>query len=83
MMRHALRRLVWTVPLLVGVATLVFAPIHLVPGDPVVAMPGEGAAPHEVAELAGARLSLLVGLVVVSLSAAIGTRSARSCSSDG
>jgi ABC-type dipeptide/oligopeptide/nickel transport system permease component len=36
---------------LLGVATLVFALIHLVPGDPVQAMLGEGATPADVAEL--------------------------------
>jgi peptide/nickel transport system permease protein len=40
-----------TVPVLLGVATLVFALIHLVPGDPAVSMLGEGAAPADVAAL--------------------------------
>ncbi|MDE3156118.1 MAG: ABC transporter permease [Acidobacteriota bacterium] len=52
-----LRRLLLTVPVLLGVATLVFSLIHLVPGDPVQAMLGEGAAPAEVAQLR-ARLGL-------------------------
>ncbi len=33
-MRFIARRLLLTVPVLVGVATLVFSLIHLVPGDP-------------------------------------------------
>ena len=44
-----------TIPVLLGVATLVFALIHLVPGDPAQAMLGEGASQEEVERL---RLSL-------------------------
>ena len=46
-----------TVPVLLGVATLVFSLIHLVPGDPVQAMLGESASPRDIAELRG-RLGL-------------------------
>jgi peptide/nickel transport system permease protein len=46
-----IRRLLLTIPVLLGVATLVFFLIHLVPGDPAVSMLGEGAAPVEVAKL--------------------------------
>jgi peptide/nickel transport system permease protein len=46
-----IRRLLLTIPVLLGVATLVFALIHLVPGDPVQAMLGESASPQEVADL--------------------------------
>jgi ABC-type dipeptide/oligopeptide/nickel transport system permease component len=49
--RYLLNRLLLTIPVLLGVATLVFALIHLVPGDPAQAMLGEGAAPQDVAEL--------------------------------
>jgi peptide/nickel transport system permease protein len=49
--RYLLRRLSLTVPVLLGVATLVFALIHLVPGDPAQAMLGEGASQQEVASL--------------------------------
>ena len=45
------RRLLLLVPTLVGVATLVFAFLHLVPGDPVEIMLGESAAPADVAAL--------------------------------
>lgn len=38
-------------PVVLGVATLVFSLIHLVPGDPVQAMLGESAAPEDVAQL--------------------------------
>jgi peptide/nickel transport system permease protein len=51
MIRFLIRRLLLTIPVLVGVATLVFALIHLVPGDPVQAMLGENASPEDVADL--------------------------------
>jgi peptide/nickel transport system permease protein len=51
MLRYLLRRLLLTIPVLLGVATLVFALIHLVPGDPAQAMLGEGATEEEVARL--------------------------------
>ena len=51
MIRYVLRRIALTVPVLAGVATLVFALIHLVPGDPAQAMLGESAAPEAVADL--------------------------------
>jgi len=40
-----------TLPVLLGVATLVFSLIHLVPGDPAQAMLGEAASASDVAEL--------------------------------
>jgi peptide/nickel transport system permease protein len=55
--RYLIRRLLLTIPVLFGVATLVFSLIHLVPGDPVQAMLGESAAPQDIAELRG-RLGL-------------------------
>ncbi len=51
MLIYLLRRLVLTVPVLLGVATLVFALIHLVPGDPAEAMLGESAPPADLADL--------------------------------
>jgi ABC-type dipeptide/oligopeptide/nickel transport system permease component len=51
MTRFLVRRLLLTVPVLFGVTTLVFALIHLVPGDPIQAMLGESASPAEMAEL--------------------------------
>ena len=51
MTRFLIRRLLLTIPVLIGVATLVFSLIHLVPGDPVQAMLGESAAPEDVAQL--------------------------------
>jgi ABC-type dipeptide/oligopeptide/nickel transport system permease component len=57
MIRFVVRRLLLTIPVLLGVATLVFSLIHLVPGDPAQVMLGEGASPQEVARLR-ARLGL-------------------------
>lgn len=51
MVRYLLRRLLLTVPVLLGVATLVFALIHLVPGDPAQSMLGESASPAEIERL--------------------------------
>lgn len=51
MLPYIARRLVLTVPVLFGVATLVFSLIHLVPGDPAQAMLGDGASPEDVAQL--------------------------------
>lgn len=46
-----------TIPVILGVATLVFSLIHLVPGDPAQSMLGESAAQGDVVELR-ARLGL-------------------------
>src|SRR5512145_1431303 len=51
MARYLVRRLLLTIPVLLGVATLVFALIHLVPGDPAQSMLGEGASQEEVVAL--------------------------------
>jgi peptide/nickel transport system permease protein len=52
-LRYFVRRVLLTIPVLLGVATLVFSLIHLVPGDPAQAMMGDGASPQDVAELRG------------------------------
>jgi peptide/nickel transport system permease protein len=49
--RFLIRRLLLTIPVLIGVATLVFSLIHLVPGDPVQALLGESASPQDIADL--------------------------------
>jgi len=46
-----------TIPVLLGVATLVFSLIRLVPGDPVQAMRGDSASPQDIADRRG-RLGL-------------------------
>src|ERR671910_751267 len=55
--RYLIRRILLTIPVFLGVATLVFALIHLVPGDPAQAMLGDGASAADVADLR-ARLGL-------------------------
>jgi ABC-type dipeptide/oligopeptide/nickel transport system permease component len=51
MLRHLLQRFLLTLPALWLVLTLVFLLIHIVPGDPVEQMLGEGAAPGQIAQL--------------------------------
>jgi ABC-type dipeptide/oligopeptide/nickel transport system permease component len=51
MVSFVARRCLLTIPVLLGVATLVFSLIHLVPGDPVQVMLGESASPTEVSML--------------------------------
>jgi ABC-type dipeptide/oligopeptide/nickel transport system permease component len=51
MTRHLLQRFLLTLPALWLVLTLVFLMIHIVPGDPVEQMLGEGAAPGELMQL--------------------------------
>jgi peptide/nickel transport system permease protein len=63
MLRYLARRLLLTIPVLLGVATLVFSLIHLIPGDPAQAMLGDGASQEDVAELRG-RLGLDRPLIV-------------------
>jgi len=45
---YVARRILALVPVALGVATLTFAVIHLTPGDPVIAMLGENAAPTDI-----------------------------------
>lgn len=49
--RHLLQRFLLALPALWLVLTLVFLMIHIVPGDPVEQMLGEGAAPGELVQL--------------------------------
>ena len=51
MVRHMLQRLLLTLPALWLVLTMVFFLIHIVPGDPVEQMLGEGATPAQTAQL--------------------------------
>ena len=51
MFRFLARRVLLAIPVLLGVATLVFSLIHLIPGDPVQAMLGDAASPESVTEL--------------------------------
>ena len=49
MTRYLLKRILVLAPVALGVATITFALIHLVPGDPVVAMLGDEAQPADIA----------------------------------
>lgn len=51
MKRFVLRRVLLSLVTLWGVVTFVFLLIHLVPGDPVETMLGEGARPQDVAQM--------------------------------
>ena len=51
MARHLLQRFLLTLPALWLVLTLVFLLIHIVPGDPVEQMLGDGAAPGQIVQL--------------------------------
>lgn len=53
-MAYFARRMLWTLPILWGVGTLVFFLLHLVPGDPVDLMLGENALPADRAEMRAA-----------------------------
>src|SRR3990167_788153 len=57
MSRYVLRRLLLALPTALAVATLVFSLIHLIPGDPVEMMLGEGAQAADI-EALRARLGL-------------------------
>ncbi|MGH7362198.1 MAG: ABC transporter permease [Candidatus Methylomirabilales bacterium] len=46
---YAIKRFLTILPVLVGISLLVFGFIHLIPGDPAVAMLGERATPERVA----------------------------------
>jgi ABC-type dipeptide/oligopeptide/nickel transport system permease component len=48
---YVLRRILASVPVVIGVATMVFALIHAVPGDPAQAMLGETASAADIAAL--------------------------------
>jgi peptide/nickel transport system permease protein len=49
--RYIFRRLLHLIPVLLGITLLVFAFLHLIPGDPAVVMAGERATPEQVAAL--------------------------------
>jgi ABC-type dipeptide/oligopeptide/nickel transport system permease component len=50
-LQYILRRLLMTIPVLFGVSVLVFSFVHLIPGDPAVALLGERASEENVARL--------------------------------
>jgi peptide/nickel transport system permease protein len=49
--QYALRRSLTVIPVLLGVSLLVFAFVHLIPGDPALTMLGERATAEKVAEV--------------------------------
>jgi len=51
MRNYILRRLLLTIPVILGVSTLVFLFIHFIPGDPIQVMLGESAKPADIEEL--------------------------------
>ncbi len=51
MFQFIFRRVLATIPVLIGVSLLVFSFIHLIPGDPAVAMLGERATEENVARM--------------------------------
>jgi peptide/nickel transport system permease protein len=51
MIRHILQRILYTVPALWLILTMVFLLIHIVPGDPVLQMLGEDARVEDLAQL--------------------------------
>src|SRR5438045_9032669 len=51
MVRYLFKRFLLTLPAVWLVLTLVFLMIHIVPGDPVEQMLGEGAAPRQLSQL--------------------------------
>src|ERR1039458_8376693 len=50
-MKQTLTRLVLTIPVVWLVVSLVFLLIHLIPGDPILQMLGEGATPTDITAL--------------------------------
>lgn len=51
MTRYILKRLLYLLPVVIGVVTVAFVIIHLVPGDPVLTYLGDQATPENVAAL--------------------------------
>ena len=49
MTQYIIRRLLQMIPITLGILTLIFSLIHLIPGDPAVQIAGEGAGPEDVA----------------------------------
>jgi ABC-type dipeptide/oligopeptide/nickel transport system permease component len=48
MTQYIIRRLLQMIPITLGILTLVFSLIHLIPGDPAVQIAGEGARPEDI-----------------------------------
>jgi ABC-type dipeptide/oligopeptide/nickel transport system permease component len=48
MTQYIIRRLLQMIPITLGILTLIFSLIHLIPGDPAMQIAGEGARPEDV-----------------------------------
>src|ERR1043166_5230316 len=48
MAQYIVRRLLQLIPITLGILTLIFSLIHLIPGDPAMQIAGEGARPEDV-----------------------------------
>src|SRR5215212_8032717 len=51
MTQYIIRRILQMIPITLGILTLIFSLIHLIPGDPAVQIAGEGARPEDVANV--------------------------------
>ncbi|MCU1349246.1 MAG: dppB [Acidobacteria bacterium] len=51
MTQYIIRRFLQMIPITLGILTLVFSLIHLIPGDPAVQIAGENARPEDVAQV--------------------------------
>ncbi|MDX1584683.1 MAG: ABC transporter permease [Thermoanaerobaculia bacterium] len=48
MTQYLIRRLIQIIPITLGILTLIFALIHMIPGDPAIQIAGENARPEDV-----------------------------------
>jgi peptide/nickel transport system permease protein len=48
MTQYIIRRLLQMIPITLGILTLIFSLIHLIPGDPAMQIAGEGARPEDI-----------------------------------
>jgi peptide/nickel transport system permease protein len=48
MVQYIIRRLLQMIPITLGILTLIFSLIHLIPGDPAAQIAGEGARPQDI-----------------------------------
>jgi ABC-type dipeptide/oligopeptide/nickel transport system permease component len=51
MTQYIIRRLLQMIPITLGILTLIFSLIHLIPGDPAVQIAGENARPEDIAQV--------------------------------
>ena len=51
MLKYIIRRLLGAIPVLFGLSIVVFAVVHLIPGDPIRSLLGQHATPELVAEI--------------------------------